>query len=77
MVLLAIGVAPESHLAQEAGLELGIKGAIVVNDRMETSAADVYAVGDAVQVTHQVTGEDAVIRSRAPPTSRGVSSPMS
>lgn len=38
MVLLAIGVAPESHLAKKAGIELGIKGSIVVNDRMETSA---------------------------------------
>ena len=34
--ILAIGVAPDSHLAKEAGLELGIKGSIVVNDRMET-----------------------------------------
>ena len=71
MVLLAIGVAPESHLAQEAGLELGIKGAIVVNDRMETSAADVYAVGDAAQVTHQVTGEDAVISLAGPANKQG------
>lgn len=41
MVILAIGVAPDSHLAKEAGLELGIKGSIVVNDRMETSAPDI------------------------------------
>lgn len=61
MVLMAIGVAPETHLAKDAGLKLGIKGSIVVNDRMETSAPDVYAVGDAVQVKHQVAGDDAVI----------------
>ncbi|MBQ3131365.1 MAG: FAD-dependent oxidoreductase, partial [Clostridia bacterium] len=60
MVVLAIGVTPDSSLAKEAGLELGIKGSIVVNDRMETSVRDIYAVGDAVQVKHYVTGEDAV-----------------
>lgn len=71
MVLLAIGVMPESHLAKEAGLQLGMKGAIAVNDRMETSAPDVYAVGDAVQVTHQVTGEDAVISLAGPANKQG------
>ncbi len=71
MVLLAIGVMPESHLAKEAGLQLGMKGAIAVNDRMETSASDVYAVGDAVQVKHQVTGEDAVISLAGPANKQG------
>lgn len=71
MVLLAIGVMPESHLAKEAGLRLGMKGAIAVNDRMETSAPDVYAVGDAVQVKHQVTGEDAVISLAGPANKQG------
>ena len=50
MVVLAIGVTPDTALAKEAGLELGIKGSIVVNDRMETSVPDIYAAGDAVQV---------------------------
>ena len=71
MVLLAIGVMPESHLAKEAGLQLGMKGAIAVNDRMETSAPDVYAVGDTVQVKHQVTGEDAVISLAGPANKQG------
>lgn len=71
MVLLAIGVMPESHLAKEAGLQLGMKGAIAVNDRMETSAPDVYAVGDAVQVKHRVTGEDAVISLAGPANKQG------
>ena len=44
----------ETTLAKKAGLELGIKGAIVVNDKMETSVPDIYAVGDAVQVKHTV-----------------------
>lgn len=71
MVLLAIGVMPESHLAKEAGLQLGMNGAIAVNDRMETSAPDVYAVGDAVQIKHQVTGEDAVISLAGPANKQG------
>ena len=61
MVVLAIGVTPDTHLAKEAGLELGIKDSIVVNDRMETSVPDIFAAGDAVQVKHYVTGQDALI----------------
>lgn len=71
MVILAIGVTPDSSLAKKAGLELGVKGSIVVNDRMETSAADIYAVGDAVQVRHFVTGEDAVIALAGPANKQG------
>ena len=52
MVVLAIGVTPDTALAKEAGLELGIKESIIVNDRMETSVQDIYAAGDAVQVKH-------------------------
>lgn len=52
MVVLAIGVVPDTHLAKKAGLELGLKDSIVVNDRMETSVPDIYAAGDAVQVKH-------------------------
>ena len=58
MVVLAIGVTPDTALARSAGLELGIKGSILVNDRMEASVPDIYAVGDAVQVKHFVTGQD-------------------
>nr|WP_325185400.1 FAD-dependent oxidoreductase [uncultured Oscillibacter sp.] len=71
MVVLAIGVTPESDLAKSAGLALGLKGSIVVNDRMETSAPDVYAVGDAVQVKHFVTGENAVISLAGPANKQG------
>lgn len=71
MVILAIGVTPDSSLAKQAGLELGVKGSIVVNDRMETSASDIYAVGDAVQVRHFVTGEDAVIALAGPANKQG------
>ena len=71
MVVLAIGVTPDSALAKEAGVELGIKGSIVVNDRMETSEKDIYAVGDAVQVKHYVTGEDALISLAGPANKQG------
>ena len=71
MVVLAIGVTPDTALAKDAGLELGMKGAIVVNDRMETSVSDIYAVGDAVQVKNSVTGEDAWISLAGPANKQG------
>ena len=71
MVILAIGVTPESKLAKDAGLALGIKGSILVNDRMETSEPDIYAVGDAVQVKHYVTGEASLISLAGPANKQG------
>ena len=71
MVVLAIGVTPDTALAKAAGLELGIKGSILVNDRMETSVPDIYAVGDAVQVKHYVTGQDALISLAGPANRQG------
>ena len=71
IVVLAIGVQPETSLAKAAGLELGLKGSILVNDRMETSAKDIYAVGDAVQVRHFVTGEPALIALAGPANKQG------
>lgn len=58
MVVMAIGVAPETTFAKEAGLELEIKSSIVVNDKMETSIPDIYAVRDAVQIKNTVTDKD-------------------
>lgn len=71
MVILAIGVAPDNTLAKEANMELGIKGAIVVNDKMETSIPDIYAVGDAVLVKHTITGKEAVISLAGPANKQG------
>ncbi len=71
MVVLAIGVTPESSLAKNAGLALGMKGSILVNDRMETSLPDIYAVGDAVQVKHYVTGHEALIALAGPANKQG------
>nr|WP_317427016.1 FAD-dependent oxidoreductase [uncultured Blautia sp.] len=71
MVVLAIGVTPDTKLAKEAGLELGIKGSILVNEHMQTSVPDIYAVGDAVQVKHYVTGQDALISLAGPANKQG------
>lgn len=71
MVVLAIGVTPDTHLASEAGLAMGVRGSILVNDHMETSAPDVYAVGDAVQVKHLVTGEETLISLAGPANKQG------
>ena len=71
MVVLAVGVALENTLAKRAGLELGLKGAIKVNSKMETSVHDIYAVGDAVQVKHFITEQDAVISLAGPANKQG------
>ena len=71
MVVLAVGVVPENTLAKKAGLDLGLKGAIKVNGKMETSVPDIYAVGDAVQVKHFITEQDAVISLAGPANKQG------
>ena len=71
MAVAAIGVAPDTALAKDAGIELGVKGSIVVNDKMETSAPDVYAVGDAVQIKNFVTDADDVIALAGPANKQG------
>lgn len=71
MVLLAVGVAPDTDLARNAGLRLGLKGSIAVNERMETSQPGIYAVGDAVEVTHSVTGQKALISLAGPANRQG------
>ncbi len=71
VMLLAIGVTPDTSLAKSAGLATGIKGSIIVNERMETSCPDIYAVGDAVQVRNFVTGESALISLAGPANKQG------
>ena len=71
MVILAIGVVPDTAFVKNAGLKLGIKDSIIVNQRMETSIPDIYAVGDAVQVKHFVTGADALISLAGPANKQG------
>ena len=71
MVILSIGVTPDTSLAKGAGLELGIKDSIKVNERMETSNPDIYAVGDAVEVKHFVTNTDSLIALAGPANKQG------
>ena len=71
MAVLAIGVSPDTRLAEMAGLKLGIKNSIIVNERMETSVPNIFAVGDAVQVKHFVSGENALISLAGPANKQG------
>ncbi|MED5832188.1 MULTISPECIES: FAD-dependent oxidoreductase [Streptococcus] len=61
VTILSVGVQPENALAQAAGIELGLRGGILVNERYETNQPDIYAVGDAIVVKQEITGEDALI----------------
>ncbi len=71
LVLLSIGVRPETRLAKEAGLSLGSLGGIAVNDYMQTSDPDIYALGDAVEVLNPVTGKPALIPLAGPANKQG------
>jgi len=66
MLILAIGVKPESRLAKDAGLDVNGRGGIVVDRHMRTSDDDIYAVGDAVETTDFVTGQAAMIPLAGP-----------
>jgi len=71
MVILGIGVRPESRLAAEAGLRLGVTGGILVDEYMHTSNEDIYAVGDAVEVKDYVSGNPALIPLAGPANKQG------
>ena len=71
MIILSIGVTPESAIAKKAGLEINEKGAIVVNSKMRTSDEDIYAVGDAVQVIDFVNKKPTMIPLAWPANRQG------
>lgn len=71
LTILSVGVQPENSLAQSAGLELGLRGGILVNEQYQTSQEDIYAVGDAVVVKQQITGQDALIALASPANRQG------
>ncbi|MDD9149122.1 FAD-dependent oxidoreductase [Sporolactobacillus sp. CQH2019] len=71
LTILSVGVRPESALAADAGLELGTRQAIVVNDRLQTSDPNIYAIGDAISVRHFVSGTAAVIPLASPANRQG------
>ena len=71
LVVLAIGVKPETGLAQAAGIELGPRGGIKVNSQMQTSMPGIYAVGDAVEVIDFVTRQPSLIPLAGPANRQG------
>lgn len=71
LVVMAVGVTPDTDLAASAGLALNQRGAIVVNERMETSQQDIYAVGDAVEIHNFITGAPALIPLAGPANKQG------
>lgn len=71
MVILGLGVRPETALAVDAGIELGPRGGIKVNKRMETNVEGIYAGGDIVEVTDFVTKESAIIPLAGPANRQG------
>ena len=71
LVILSIGVRPETKIAKEAGLEVSPRGAIIVKDDMRTNDPDIFAVGDAVQVTDFITHEQTLIPLAGPANKQG------
>ena len=71
LTILSVGVQPETTLAKAAGLTLGLRGGIVVNEQYQTSDPDIYAVGDAIVVKQQITDTDALIALASPANRQG------
>ncbi len=71
MVILSIGVRPDTAFLKNSGIALGTRGEILVNNYMETSQPDVYALGDAVSVRHVVSGEAVLIPLASPANKQG------
>lgn len=71
MVIMSVGVTPDSQIAKDAGLETNSRGAIVVNENMQTSDEDIYAVGDAIEITQLITNNKAYIPLAGPANKQG------
>lgn len=71
ILIMAIGVRPETKLAQEAGLQIGALGGIYTNEYMQTSDPSIYAVGDAVEEKDFVTGEQTLVPLAGPANRQG------
>lgn len=70
LTILSVGIQPETSLAKSAGIKLGIRNAILVDEHYETSVKDIYAVGDAIVVKNQL-GQDALISLASPANRQG------
>lgn len=71
LVLMSVGVRPENALAESAGIKLGMRGGILVDDTYQTNVDDIYAVGDAIIVKNQINNEDALIALASPANRQG------
>lgn len=71
ILIMAIGVRPETGIAKAAGIKLNDRGAIIVDEHMSTSVKDVYAVGDAVEITDSVTGQKGYVPLAGPANKQG------
>ena len=71
LTILSVGVEPENGLAKVAGIELGLRGGILVDEHYETSQKDIFAVGDAIVVKQKITGQDALISLASPANRQG------
>ena len=71
LVVLGVGVRPENKLAVDAGLEVGPRGGIRVNEYLQTSDPDIYAVGDAIEVKDFVSGEPTQVPLAGPANRQG------
>src|SRR5271157_2444540 len=71
LVVLGVGVRPENKLATDAGLQVGARGGIRVNEHLQTTDPDIYAVGDAIEVKDFVTGEPTQVPLAGPANRQG------
>ncbi|HZW48786.1 MAG TPA: DsrE/DsrF/DrsH-like family protein [Bacillota bacterium] len=71
MLIMAIGVRPETKIAREAGIAVNERGAILVNEHMLTNIQDIYAVGDAVAITDFITGDQGYVALAGPANKQG------
>ena len=71
LTILSVGVEPENGLAKSAGIELGLRGGILVDEHYETSQKDIFAVGDAIVVKQEIAGQDALISLASPANRQG------
>ncbi|MBE9915294.1 FAD-dependent oxidoreductase [Paenibacillus donghaensis] len=71
LVIMAIGVTPDTAFLKDSGIELGPKGHIIVNEYLQTNCEDVYAVGDAIEIPNFVTGQKTAVPLAGPANKQG------
>ncbi|MBE6766153.1 MAG: CoA-disulfide reductase [Ruminococcaceae bacterium] len=71
MIIMSVGVRPETAIAKDCGIELNPRGSIIVNNKMQTNIPDIYAVGDAVEVEDFITNKPAFIPLAGPANKQG------